>query len=148
MATYRERASRFRDVSLVIPLIFGIVFFLTSGSTVLDAQRIVWNGAAQAGTVIAVERNPGMRSTYTVVYRFRDRKGQSFTARQQAKVPWRPARVGDTVPVLYDIDDPRRSIINTYWGRFIDIALALLSLGLAAYCARKLMKNGWTQRRF
>jgi hypothetical protein len=142
MASYRERAYRVRDTNGALALLFGVGLFMVTGYALLDAQRIAWNGAEATGTVIAVEKRRGTRSPLdTAVYRYTDRDGRRFTARQNVKVPWRTVREGEKVVVLYDVDAPQRSIIEAFGGRFGDLPLFLISLVLIILGTRALIRD-------
>lgn len=142
MGSYRDRAYRVRDTNGAIALLIGIGLFLVTGYTLLDAQRIVWNGAEATGTVIAVEKSRGRWSPLdTAVYRYAPGSGRAFTARQNVKVPWRTVREGEMVVVLYDVDTPQRSIIEAFGGRFGDLPLFMISLALITLGARALFRE-------
>jgi hypothetical protein len=123
-------------------LLIGVGLFLVTGYALLDAQRIVWNGAEATGTVIAVEKSRGRWSSLdTAVYRYSSGSGRTFTARQNVMVPWRTVREGEKVVVLYDVDTPQRSIIEAFGGRFGDLPLFLISLALVTLGARSLIRD-------
>lgn len=110
-------------------LIAGGGFFLFSAYQLGEANMIAAQGVPAEARVLSVDEKRGRRGkrTYAPVYSFVDAEGRSFTGQQAVYLRWVEARSGDTVPVVYDPADPRRSVINTFWGRFGYLPATLFS---------------------
>src|SRR3974390_1194455 len=104
-------------------LTLGIGSWIAAGT--LRLQR---NGVAAEGHVIRLDR--GSKGARFPVVEFQTQSGESVTFKSRSGSSPPSFRVGESVPVLYNPNDPQHASINTSWqlwgGAFIAVILGVV----------------------
>lgn len=143
-------------------LLIGGFFFSVFAYWLVDANLIAMNGVHTTGQIAGYDTFGNRRK---LAYTFTDRRGEAFRGhfhRTWTKTgPLRLKRleaeleIGRTIPVIYDPADPRRSVADTFTGRFgalLQMLVMLPFMLMGAYFLRgdrrEQIADGWAQRRF
>ncbi len=129
-----RRPVRFTSLGILIPFLAGVVFL--AGAVALAVPSIAFVARAvrtQAVFVGSVTRIGGSHggSFHHPEFRFQTSDGRSFVVSSHFGSTDQPYATGDTVPVLYDPEDPDRSEIDSILELWLTpLALAIVGLGL------------------
>ena len=143
-------------------VILATTFFVIAGTRLADTTALAWSGTRTTG-IITGHAPTGHRGGRVTLYSFEDASGRRFVARAgmgftgsgpNARAR-RAAEVGRSVTVIYDLADPERSVMNTFWGRWSDLVVMLFVLPhllVGSYLVRRDRKaareDGWQRGRF
>lgn len=123
-----SETKRLSHGSVQIGLVGGIALLAVAGWLYIDRQSFLETAVETEGTVVGTRHHRGNDSrSYRAVFKFRDAAGveHKITSRLSTNVRWH--RYGDSVPVLYDPDNPKKAMIGTFyqiWGIPCVLAIA------------------------
>lgn len=136
----------------------GALLAIVGTYGVYSANDIAWNGEETVGRIVEIRVNSSGRGrSYKPIYSFEDGKGIKHRGAHPIAASRRLFREGEAVPILYDPEDPRRSVINTAWGRFAFVFLILFALPFLAVGMSLVKRDrraqdeegiGWSNRRY
>ena len=116
----------------MIPFVSGVVFIGIAAVYWQNNHRFVQTAEQVAGAVIEVVESRGDKGgkLYAPVVKFTDHRGQQ--QKFQSRLSSNPQRyfVDDKVQVLYDKDNPRTAVIDSWWELNL-MPFVLLIIGIA-----------------
>jgi hypothetical protein len=135
------------NLKSIIGLVFflaGAAVFFAGGTGQYTAVSLMISGTETVGEI--KEMRQSMRSAggsgpaYKPIYRFKDASGKEWVGAHRFYSGFVYYENGEAVPILYASDDPKKSIMNTAYGRYSHLVIVLFSLPF-------LLLGGWLIRK-
>lgn len=133
----------FYTISLIVGIILlGVSLFLLKGSL-----AFLKSSERATATVIEMETVSGTDgNTYKPIFKFKTRHNQEIVFRKSSSSSPPSWKVGEEATIAYDINDPDKARLLTYFGTFIwtivlmCIALPFIVIGAGYYLSRFVLK--------
>jgi Protein of unknown function (DUF3592) len=130
-----------------ISLAIGIILLIISLFLLKESMSFIKNGERTKATVIELEKITHSKgATYKPVFKFNTILNQEIIYRHNVSSSPPTWKVGDETTVIYDLNDPQKVKLLSYFGVFswtiilMAIAMPLIVIGGGYYIAQSFLK--------
>lgn len=118
-------------------IVFGVFFASFVVVSLLRRRSLLKNGVSTSGVVVGLDKTSGESgASYAPIVRFTTDDGESRQYTPSFYTAWCNYRVGDSVSLVYDADNPARAVIPSYatgsYFMVLFLALVFICVGLFA----------------
>ena len=119
-------------------IVFGVFFASFVVVSLLRRRSLLKNGVSTSGVVVGLDKMSGGESgaSYAPIVRFTTDDGESRQYTPSFHTAWCNYRVGYSVSLVYDADNPARAVIPSYatgsYFLVLFLALVFICVGLFA----------------
>ena len=117
-------------------IVFGVFIASFVVVSFLRRRSLLKNGVSTSGVVVGLDETSGSMSgaSYAPIVRFTTDDGESRQYTPSFHTAWCNYRVGDSVSLVYDADNPARAVIPSYatgsYFMVLFLALVFICAGL------------------
>ena len=116
-------------------IVLGVFFASSVVVSLLRRRSLLKNGVSTSGVVVGLDKTSGESgASYAPIVRFTTDDGKSRQYTPSFYTAWCNYRVGDSVSLVYDADNPARAVIPSYatgsYFMVLFLALVFICAGL------------------